>query len=48
MEQNGVDERKDGQVGTNTERERKQHDSGESPRLAHLSECITQILQQNS
>ena len=48
MEQDGIDQRKDGRVGTDAERERKQHGNGEPPRLSQLAECIPQILQQNS
>ena len=48
MEQDGIDQRKDGRVGADAEREREQHGNGEPRRLAQLAECITQILQQNS
>ena len=48
MEQDGVDQRKDGRVGADAKRERQQHGNGEPRRLAQLAECITQILQQNS
>ena len=48
MEQDGIDQREDGRVGADAEREREQHGNGEPRRLAQLAECITQILQQNS
>src|ERR1700745_4259975 len=48
MEQDGIDQRKDGRVGTDAEGGRKQHRNGEPPRLSQLAECIPQILQQNS
>ena len=48
MEQDGIDQREDGRVGADAEREREQHGNGEPRRLAQLAECITQILLQNS
>src|SRR5262249_38215108 len=48
MEQDGIDQRKDGRVGADAERESEQHSGRKPRRLAQLSKCISKILQQNS
>jgi hypothetical protein len=47
MEQDGIDQREDGRVCADAERQREQHGDGKARRLAQLAKCVGKILEQN-